>query len=102
MIVTSEVAGEQTPFETVHLNVDTPIPREVIVVVGDAGVVITGDPGPLTRDQRPVEGASGVLAAIVAEVLLEQNVWFGPALETGAVFIVSVMLLVAFEQGAAA
>ena len=102
MIVTSDVAGVQTPLETVHLKTETPIPSEVIVVVGDPGVVITGDPGPLTMDQRPVAGATGVFAAMVADVMLEQKVWLGPALAEGAALMVSVMALLAFVQGALA
>ena len=50
--------------------------------------------------QRPVAGATGVFAAIVAEVILEQNVWVGPAFATGAVLMVSVIVLLAFVQGA--
>ena len=73
-----------------------------MVVVGDVGVVITGDPGPLILVQRPVPGDAGVFAAIVAVVILEQKVWFGPAFATGAVLMVNVIALLALVQGALA
>jgi hypothetical protein len=101
-MVTSEAAGVHTPFETVHLKTETPIPREVIVVMGEAGVVMTGDPGPLICVQKPVAGATGVFAAMVAEVIFEQKVWLGPALERGAALMVSVIVLLALVQGALA
>jgi len=83
---------------TVHWRIVTPAPSEVTVVVGEFGLVITGLPGPLTRLQRPVPCA-GVFAAMVVEVTLAQNVWLGPAFETGAAFIVSVIALLAVVQG---
>lgn len=53
-------------FEIVHMNTFAPGPTEVIVVVGDPGVVIV--PAPLTRVHAPVPVA-GAFPAIVKVVL---------------------------------
>ena len=67
-MLTSSVASGQTPLEVVHLKVTfVPAATLVIVVVGEAGVVMVAEP--LMIDQDP-EPAAGVLAAIVkVEVL---------------------------------
>src|SRR5690606_18983548 len=50
-----------------------------MVVVGEPGVVMVAL-GPLTLLQVPVP-VLGLLAAMVTEVVVEQMVWSGPALE---------------------
>src|SRR5262245_15013764 len=61
------------PFEIFHLNTFAPVPKDVTVVAGSDGVVIT--PLPLTSDQSPVP-TRAVFAAIVADA---QAVCAGPA-----------------------
>ena len=50
----------------------------VMVVVGEVGVVIVADTGPLTWDQVPLP-VLGVLPAMLAEPELAQIIWSSPA-----------------------
>ena len=79
IIVIVSVDGVQIPLLMVHLNTKVPIAIEVMVVVGDEGVVIAGTFGPLTCVQVPVDAAFPAFPARVALVWLHKSCE-GPAL----------------------
>ena len=71
----------------------------VIVVVGDVGVAIVAVLGPLTCVHAPVP-LEAVFAAMMAEPLVAQMVWSGPAFATvGAAFTVITTSLVLAAHG---
>jgi hypothetical protein len=76
LIVTLELLV-QPLLLMVQVNTYVPGVSDVMVVVGDVGLVMMAK-GPLTWLQVPMPMA-GVLAAMV--MLLPQRVWAGPALE---------------------
>jgi Na+/pantothenate symporter len=77
IVISSVETGQKEPFELFHLKVYMPVVSPVTVVVGDAGLVITGVFGPLITDQYP-DPMVMVLAAMVAVVTPHLN-WSGPA-----------------------
>ena len=85
----------------VQLNTFCPTPRPLIVVVGEFAAVMV--PLPLTNAHVPVEGARGVLPAIVVEGVVLQMLWSAPALAAGApglnTVIVTWSVVMPFAQG---
>src|SRR3982751_5133261 len=82
-IITSSLAGAQTPLDTVHCRVmswfsGTP----VTVVVLEVGVVIVAPKSPPTNVQVPLNGAETALPPIVKLDVL-QSVWSDPAVAVG-------------------
>ncbi len=77
----SVVGAPHGPLFTVHWNTFVPIPRLVMVVVGEPGLVMV--PLPLTNVQVPVAGNVTALPAMVAVVNGVQALWSGPAFATG-------------------
>ena len=81
MVTWSLVGAPHGPLSTVHWNTFAPMPRPVIVLVGEALLVIV--PCPLTRVQVPVAGKITALPVIMVEVVGAQSSWSAPALATG-------------------
>lgn len=74
VMVTKSETDPQTPFETVHLKVFTPVPKAVTLLLGELEETIV--PAPETNVQVPLP-TSGVVAPNVAELV--QMVWSLPA-----------------------
>lgn len=66
---------------TVQRKTFVPMPKPVIPVVGEPGVVIV--PVPLVRVHTPVAGKIKPLPAMVVVLAGEQSDWSGPAFATG-------------------
>ena len=77
MVIWSVLGAPHGPLLMDHCSMTVPGPRPVTPVLGDPGVVIVAVP--LTTDQLPVVGASGVFAASVAMPGTLHTLWSGPA-----------------------
>jgi hypothetical protein len=97
VIVTLETEFAQGGLEIVHAKTLAPIPKPVMLLVGERELLIT--PVPDTRVHEPLPTV-GLLAAIVVVGLKAQIVWFGPALANdGAAFVVIVIFETEEAQG---
>ena len=81
-IVTSEVVGAQPAFADVIVHRSTVVPPMVSPATPEVGLLaLNADPVPETVDHAPVSVGLGVLAAMVAVVILHRF-WFGPPTAT--------------------
>ena len=96
-IVTEETDDKQGTLEMVQSKILAPIPKPVIALFGEVGLVII--PLPETKVHSPVPTV-GVFAAIVVVGEEMQSVCVGPALEAvGISFTISATVAVDAKQG---